>query len=306
MPLSESLVRELRRALPEGRMLENEPMSAHSSFRIGGPARAFCLPEDEAEAARLLALLHGEGVRPVIVGSGTNLLVPDEGLDAVVLCTAALGSVSAEGDGALSAGSGCPMARAAAAAQRAALAGRGFAHGIPGSVGGGVFMNAGAYGGEIKDVLVSARVLAPDGTAETVKAEELGLEYRRSALEGSGRLVVSAVFRLEPGDGEEISARMRAFAERRRASQPLDLPSAGSTFKRPEGGYAAAMIDQAGLKGLSVGGAKVSEKHAGFIVNAGGATYADVTALIDEVRRRVFERFGVTLEPEVRILGPEG
>ena len=167
-------------------------------------------------------------------------------------------------------------------------------------------MNAGAYGGEIKDVLVSARVLAPDGTAETVKAEELGLEYRRSALEGSGRVLTGAVFRLRPDSGAEIAARMRALAEKRRASQPLEWPSAGSTFKRPQGGYAAAMIDQAGLKGLAVGGAKVSEKHAGFIINAGGATYADVTALIAEVQRRVFERFGVMLEPEVRILGPEG
>ena len=198
------------------------------------------------------------------------------------------------------------MARAAAAAQRAQLAGLEFAHGIPGSVGGGVFMNAGAYGGEMKDVLASARVLSPDGSAETMGAEELGLSYRHSALEGSGRVLTGAVFRLRPDSGAEIAARMRALAEKRRASQPLEWPSAGSTFKRPQGGYAAAMIDQAGLKGLAVGGAKVSEKHAGFIINAGGATYADVTALIAEVQRRVFERFGVMLEPEVRILGPEG
>lgn len=305
MPLSESLVRALRAVLSAERAREYEPMSAHCSFRIGGPARLFCLPADEDEAAKLLKLMYGEGVRPVVIGSGTNLLVPDGGLDAVVLCTAAMDGVSAAG-GELRAGAGCPMARAAAAAQRAQLAGLEFAHGIPGSVGGGVFMNAGAYGGEIKDVLVSARVLAPDGTAETVKAEELGLEYRRSALEGSGRVLTGAVFRLRPDSGAEIAARMRALAEKRRASQPLEWPSAGSTFKRPEGGYAAAMIDQAGLKGLAVGGAKVSEKHAGFIINAGGATYADVTALIAEVQRRVFERFGVMLEPEVRILGPEG
>ena len=167
-------------------------------------------------------------------------------------------------------------------------------------------MNAGAYGGEMKDVLASARVLSPDGSAETMGAEELGLSYRHSALEGSGRVLTGAVFRLRPDSGAEIAARMRALAEKRRASQPLEWPSAGSTFKRPQGGYAAAMIDQAGLKGLAVGGAKVSEKHAGFIINAGGATYADVTALIAEVQRRVFERFGVMLEPEVRILGPEG
>ena len=305
MPLSESLVRALRAVLSAERAREYEPMSAHCSFRIGGPARLFCLPADEDEAAKLLKLMYGEGVRPVVAGSGTNLLVPDGGLDAVVLCTAAMDGVSAAGEE-LRAGAGCPMARAAAAAQRAQLAGLEFAHGIPGSVGGGVFMNAGAYGGEMKDVLASARVLSPDGSAETLGAEELGLSYRRSALEGSGRVLTGAVFRLRPDSGAEIAARMRALAEKRRASQPLEWPSAGSTFKRPQGGYAAAMIDQAGLKGLAVGGAKVSEKHAGFIINAGGATYADVTALIAEVQRRVFERFGVMLEPEVRILGPEG
>ena len=284
MPLSESLVRALRAVLSAERAREYEPMSAHCSFRIGGPARLFCLPADEDEAAKLLKLMYGEGVRPVVAGSGTNLLAPDGGLDAVVLCTAAMDGVSAAG-GELRAGAGCPMARAAAAAQRAQLAGLEFAHGIPGSVGGGVFMNAGAYGGEMKDVLASARVLSPDGSAETMGAEELGLSYRHSALEGSGRVLTGAVFRLRP------------FQR---------LAGAGSTFKRPQGGYAAAMIDQAGLKGLAVGGAKVSEKHAGFIINAGGATYADVTALIAEVQRRVFERFGVMLEPEVRILGPEG
>lgn len=305
MPLSESLVRALRAVLSAERAREYEPMSAHCSFRIGGPARLFCLPADEDEAAKLLKLMYGEGVRPVVIGSGTNLLVPDGGLDAVVLCTAAMDGVSTAGEE-LRAGAGCPMARAAAAAQRAQLAGLEFAHGIPGSVGGGVFMNAGAYGGEMKDVLASARVLSPDGSAETLGAEELGLSYRHSALEGSGRVLTGAVFRLRPDSGAEIAARMRALAEKRRASQPLEWPSAGSTFKRPQGGYAAAMIDQAGLKGLAVGGAKVSEKHAGFIINAGGATYADVTALIAEVQRRVFERFGVMLEPEVRILGPEG
>ena len=305
MPLSESLVRALRAVLSAERAREYEPMSAHCSFRIGGPARLFCLPADEDEAAKLLKLMYGEGVRPVVIGSGTNLLVPDGGLDAVVLCTAAMDGVSAAGEE-LRAGAGCPMARAAAAAQRAQPAGLEFAHGIPGSVGGGVFMNAGAYGGEMKDVLASARVLSPDGSAETLGAEELGLSYRHSALEGSGRVLTGAVFRLRPDSGAEIAARMRALAEKRRASQPLEWPSAGSTFKRPQGGYAAAMIDQAGLKGLAVGGAKVSEKHAGFIINAGGATYADVTALIAEVQRRVFERFGVMLEPEVRILGPEG
>lgn len=167
-------------------------------------------------------------------------------------------------------------------------------------------MNAGAYGGELKDVIESVEFIDSDGEIKTLSAAELDFGYRRSAFTGTDRLVTSALFALSEGDGEQIRARMRELIEKRRASQPLDMPSAGSTFKRPQGGYAAAMIDQAGLKGLAVGGAKVSEKHAGFIINAGGATYADVTALIAEVQRRVFERFGVMLEPEVRILGPEG
>ena len=185
MPLSESLVRALRAVLSAERAREYEPMSAHCSFRIGGPARLFCLPADEDEAAQLLKLMYREGVRPVVAGSGTHLLVPDGGLDAVVLCTAAMDGVSTAGEE-LRAGAGCPMARAAAAAQRAQLAGLEFAHGIPGSVGGGVFMNAGAYGGEMKDVLASARVLSPDGSAETMGAEELGLSYRAARWRAAG------------------------------------------------------------------------------------------------------------------------
>ena len=199
---------------------------------------------------------------------------------------------------------GASLARVADFACRQGLAGLEFAHGIPGSVGGGVAMNAGAYGGELKDVLESVEFIGEDGAIRSLPAGELQLSYRHSAFSDTSRLITGAVFRLTPGDGVSIRAKMRELIEKRRASQPLDVPSAGSTFKRPAGGYAAAMIDRCGLKGLSVGGAMVSTKHAGFVVNTGGATYADVTALIREIQKRVFEAEGVMLEPEVKIIEP--
>ena len=187
-------------------------------------------------------------------------------------------------------------------AAEAGLSGLEFAHGIPGSLGGAVFMNAGAYGGEMRDVLESAELALSDGTVAEVPAEELELTYRHSALEGTGRLVTAATVRLTPAEPEAIRERMRELIEKRRASQPLDMPSAGSTFKRPAVGYAAALIDQAGLKGFAVGGAQVSEKHAGFVINRGGATFDDVVQLMEHIQKTVFEKSGVRLEPEVRIL----
>ena len=194
-----------------------------------------------------------------------------------------------------------PLARLAMFAQKNGLTGLEFAHGIPGTVGGGMYMNAGAYGGELVQVAVSARFLTPEGELLTLKGEAMGLGYRRSACMAMPGVIVSAAFRLQPGDPEAILARMRELLERRRASQPLDLPSAGSTFKRPVGGYAAALIQEAGLKGLRVGDAQVSEKHAGFVVNLGQATSADVLELIAQVRARVKENSGIELEPEVWI-----
>ena len=202
------------------------------------------------------------------------------------------------------AGAGATLAATAVFAAEHSLAGLEFAHGIPGSVGGGTAMNAGAYGGELKDVIESVEFIDSDGEIKTLSAAELDFGYRRSAFTGTDRLVTSALFALSGGDGEQIRARMRELIEKRRASQPLDMPSAGSTFKRPKTGYAAALIDEAGLKGLRVGGAMVSTKHAGFVVNAGGATYSDVIELMREVRRRVYEFSGVLLEPEVKIIGP--
>ena len=303
MRVTEKLINDIRSALPELEMHENEPMSAHCSFRIGGPARLMACPASGAEAAALLRLLREADAPVELMGKGTNLLVADEGLDAVVvrLGEAISGAELLPGDR-VRAGAGISLAKLAVFAAEAGLSGLEFAHGIPGSLGGAVFMNAGAYGGEMKDVLQSAELALPDGTVREVPAQELELSYRHSALEGSGALVTAATLKLTPAQPEDIRARMRELMEKRRASQPLDLPSAGSTFKRPAGGYAAALIDQAGLKGFAIGGAQVSEKHAGFVVNRGGATFEDVLRLMAHIEKTVFEKSGVRLEPEVRIL----
>lgn len=303
MRVTEKLINDIRSALPGLEMHENEPMSAHCSFRIGGPARLMACPASGAEAAALLRLLREADAPVELMGKGTNLLVADEGLDAVVV---RLGEAISEAEllpgDRVRAGAGISLAKLAVFAAEAGLSGLEFAHGIPGSLGGAVFMNAGAYGGEMKDVLESAEIALPDGTLREVPAEELELSYRHSALEGSGALVTAATVKLTPAEPETIRARMRELMEKRRASQPLDMPSAGSTFKRPVGGYAAALIDQAGLKGFAIGGAQVSEKHAGFVINRGGATFDDVLRLMEHIQKTVLEKSGVRLEPEVRIL----
>ena len=303
MRVTEKLINDIRSAMPGLEMHENEPMSAHCSFRIGGPARLMACPASGAEAAALLRLLREADAPVELMGKGTNLLVADEGLDAVVvrLGEAISGAELLPGDR-VRAGAGISLAKLAVFAAEAGLSGLEFAHGIPGSLGGAVFMNAGAYGGEMKDVLESAEIALPDGTLREVPAEELELSYRHSALEGSGALVTAATVKLTPAEPEAIRARMRELMEKRRASQPLDMPSAGSTFKRPVGGYAAALIDQAGLKGFAIGGAQVSEKHAGFVINRGGATFDDVLRLMEHIQKTVLEKSGVRLEPEVRIL----
>ena len=303
MRVSGKLIYDIRAALPGLELFENEPMSAHCSFRIGGPARLMCCPGTAEEAAALLRLLHESGAPFELMGNGTNLLVPDEGLDKVVV---RLGEAMSEaislGDGYIRAGAGITLAKLAVFAANEGLSGLEFAHGIPGSLGGAVFMNAGAYGGEMKDVLESVEYADTDGVVRSVPASELGLSYRHSAFEGTKRLVTAATVRLAPKEPEEIKARMRELMEKRRASQPLDVPSAGSTFKRPVGGYAAALIDEAGLKGFAIGGAQVSEKHAGFVVNRGGASFEDVIRLMEHIKKTVYDRSGIMLEPEVRIL----
>ena len=297
----ENLCQMLRVALPGLDALENEPMSRHCSFRIGGAAAAFCRVSDEAQLAALLALLRREGVPYAVIGRGSNLLVSDGGFPgAVVQLADDPASLRREGD-CVSAWAGVTLARLAVFAREQGLAGLEFAHGIPGSLGGGILMNAGAYGGEMKDVVVSVRYL--DAAGAVRETAEPGFAYRHSRFSDSGEIVLGAVLRLRPNAPDAIAARMAELWEKRSASQPLSLPSAGSTFKRPATGYAAAMIDGAGCKGLAVGGAQVSEKHAGFVVNRGGATAADVKALMAQVQRRVLEKYGVELQPEVRFLG---
>lgn len=300
-----AIVSRLSAALPALEIRENEPMSEHCSFKIGGPARLMLLPSSAEEAASALAILRSSGAQVLIVGSCTNLLIPDEGYPgAVVRMSKPASSMELLDAVRIRAQAGATLNALAVFAAQHELTGLEFAHGIPGSVGGGVAMNAGAYGGEMRDVLESAEYVDADGVISTLSGDALGLSYRHSAFSDTDKLITSAVFRLTPGDGEAVRARMNELIEKRRASQPLDMPSAGSTFKRPKTGYAAALIDEAGLKGLRVGGAMVSTKHAGFVVNAGGATYSDVIELMREVRRRVCEFSGVLLEPEVKIIGP--
>ena len=290
--------------LPDLRMAHDEPMGRHTSFRIGGPARRMAFPASGEQLVLLLAEAERLGARPLVIGNGTNLLCPDAGLDRLVIDTsAALNRVESAGPDTVTAEAGASLARAADFACRQGLTGLEFAHGIPGTVGGAVCMNAGAYGGEMRQVVQAVTVLFPEEGIRTLSGGDLAFGYRRSFLtDRPDAVVLRAVFRLAPGDPDEIRQQMRELMERRRASQPLDLPSAGSTFKRPKGYFAGTLIDQCGLKGLTVGGAQVSEKHAGFIVNRGGATSADVRELIRQVQARVLDATGVRLEPEVRII----
>ena len=299
----DKLIRELAAARPSLSLRENEPMSRHTSFRIGGPVRLLALPQGTEELAWLCRALAGYGVRPILLGNGTNVLFPDEGLERVVVKTVpGVGELRVDGTR-LTVGAGVTLAQAASAAQAAGLAGMEFAHGIPGSVGGGVVMNAGAYGGELKDIAVETEYLDGDLVTRSLLGSEHEFSYRRSFFSSHPGIVLRTVFSLSPGDPGAIASKMRELADKRRASQPLDMPSAGSTFKRPANGYAAALIDQAGLRGFQIGGARVSEKHAGFVVNAGGATCGDVLRLMEHVRSVVLADAGVELEPEVRIIG---
>ena len=292
----------LRAMCPDAAFAENEPLSAHTSFRIGGPAALMAFPKNEDELAVLLRAASQCGVKPRILGAGTNVLAPDEGLDGLVICTkdCLLGLRALEG-GRIEAMAGETLAHAAVFARGQSLTGLEFAHGIPGTVGGGVYMNAGAYGGEIAQVAEETTVLMADGTRRVLRGAEQAFAYRTSAFERMECIIVKTVFALRPGDAGEIGARMRELMEKRRTSQPLELPSAGSTFKRPAGAYAGALIEASGLKGRGVGGAEVSRKHAGFVVNRGGATARDVLETIKLVQETVYADSGFRLEPEVRI-----
>ena len=288
--------------LPEMEFAMNEPMAKHTSFRIGGPVEVMAFPKNADELAKLLktsALLH---INPAIIGAGTNILAPDEGIGGLVICLKdCIDGMERLDETRIRVAAGVTMTRAAVYAAGLGLGGMEFAHGIPGTVGGGVYMNAGAYGGEICQICESVDVMDMEGNISTVDCGGMHFGYRHSILEDKDGIVLSAVFRLTPMPQEAIREKMAELMAKRKNSQPLDLPSAGSAFKRPVGGYAAALIDQAGLKGFCVGGAGVSTKHAGFVVNNGGATAEDVREVLRQVSDIVFEKSGIRLEPEVRI-----
>ena len=288
--------------LPDVALRFNEPMARHTSFRIGGGAEVMAFPKNCGELSEILKRSALLDTKPAILGAGTNVLAPDEGIPGLVICLKdGMSGMEQLDDCRIRVAAGVTMTRAAVFAANLGLSGMEFAHGIPGSVGGGVYMNAGAYGGEIKDICESVDVMDFDGNLRTLSCEQMQFSYRHSILEEQTGIVLSAVFRLQPSDPDGIRAKMKELQGKRSASQPLDLPSAGSAFKRPVGGYAAALIDQAGLKGYTVGGAAISTKHAGFAVNLGGATAADVRMLLEQVSDIVYEKSGIRLEPEVRI-----
>ena len=287
---------------PEIELRFDELLARHTSFRIGGGAEVMAFTKSEDELSALLKKSALLDWKFAILGAGTNVLAPDEGVRGLVICLKdCLDGMRQTDETHIQVMAGVTMSRAAVFAANLGLAGMEFAHGIPGTVGGGVYMNAGAYGGEISDICESVQVMDYSGEVKTLSRDQMDFSYRHSCLEGQNAVVVSAVFGLIPGSSDEIRSKMKDFQQRRMASQPLDLPSAGSAFKRPSGGYAAALIDQAGLKGYRIGGAAISEKHAGFAVNLGGATAADVKALLTQVSETVYNSTGILLEPEIRI-----
>ncbi len=304
MPDMDVLYERLQKTVPALELRRNEPMARHTTFRVGGPAALMALPKTEGEARLALREAAALGIEPFFLGNGSNLLVADAGYPGFVVKLAGYKfdnqrEVNCE----LWAGSAQKLSQLARAAWGRNLTGLEFAAGIPGAVGGAVTMNAGAYGGEMAQVVSAVRVMDRAGNVEEIPNNRCDFSYRHSAFSNGERLILSARFALAPGEAAAIKAKMDDLAARRREKQPLEYPSAGSTFKRPAGHYAAALIEQCGLKGLRVGGAQVSEKHAGFIINTGGASCADILALIDQVRERVYKETGVTLEPEVRYLG---
>lgn len=284
-------------------LLLAEPMTKHTSFHIGGPAELMAQPQSEAELQSLLLKAAEAAVPVTLVGNGSNLLVRDKGIRGLVIKLGSmLRDIKVSGN-MLTFGSGVSLAQASKKAAELGLSGMEFAVGIPGSIGGAVYMNAGAYDGEMSKVVKSVRVMDAAGEVSELSAGELDFGYRHSALQGSSKIVTSVTVELAADDKQAIAEKMADFSNRRITKQPLELPSAGSMFKRPPGYFAGTLIDQTGLKGYTVGGAQVSTKHAGFVVNIGGATAADVLQLISDVQAKVFAAHGVHLEPEVLVLG---
>ena len=277
-----------------------EPLSKHTSFRIGGPAEAMAFPKNREELAELLKKSCLWDRKPVILGAGTNVLAPDEGMKGLIICLKdCLDGMERVDSTSIRVMAGVTMARAAVFAASQGLSGLEFAHGIPGTIGGGVYMNAGAYGGELGSLCREVELMDREGKTHVLTHEQMDFSYRHSCLEETDWIVVSALLSLEPGKEETIRARMKELQAKRLASQPLNYPSAGSAFKRPQGGYAAALIDQAGLKGFRVGDAAISEKHGGFAVNLGKATAEDMKTLLKEVSEKVEAQSGIHLEPEI-------
>ncbi len=286
-------------------LLLEEPMSRHTSFRIGGPADMMAMPKNEAELSNLLQKAAANNIPVTLIGNGSNLLVRDKGIRGLVIKLGnMLNEILVEGNK-ITFGSGVSLALASRKAAENSLSGMEFAVGIPGSIGGAVYMNAGAYDGEMANVVAAVRVMDATGKVTIMSAEELRFGYRKTALQESGLIVTSVTVVLQKAEQQKIMAKMDDFSQRRISKQPLELPSAGSMFKRPPGYFAGTLIEQTGLKGYSVGGAQISEKHAGFVVNTGNATAADVLGLIKDVQDRVLAAHGVLLQPEVLVIGEE-
>lgn len=301
--MNQRLYNELLEIVTKEQIKIEEPMRSHTTFRVGGPADLFLMPRTPDEVKGIVELLNKESVPYYILGNGSNLLVSDQGYRGVIVqIYKEMNRIEIEGD-VVKAQAGALLSAIASRVLEAGLAGFEFAAGIPGTLGGACVMNAGAYGGEMKDVLKEVTVLAPDGEMITIPEEELELGYRTSIIAKRGYIVLEAQIQLHHGDKDEIKAVMDDLKERRISKQPLEYPSAGSTFKRPEGYFAGKLIQDAGLRGFQVGGAQVSEKHCGFVINRDHATAADVAELMRQVSAKVEERFGVKLEPEVKRLG---
>ena len=301
--LREEIIKRLEQTVERDQFLREEPMKKHITFRVGGPAACFLTPSTKEQIREILHICQEEKAPYFILGNGSNLLVSDQGFDGAVLQVYKnMNQVTVEGEH-LRAQAGALLSATARKALEAGLTGMEFAAGIPGTMGGAVVMNAGAYGGEMKDILESVTVLTPEGEQKELKNEELQLGYRTSVVKEKGYIVLEAVLSLKKGDPEAIKSRMDELKEQRVTKQPLEYPSAGSTFKRPEGYFAGKLIQDAGLRGYQVGGAQVSEKHCGFVINKENATAKDVVDLIHDVQRIVYEKFQVQLETEVKFLG---
>lgn len=301
--MKQEIITRLEQILTKDRIRQNEPMKNHTTFRVGGPADIFLTPSAE-ELPAVLSVCREEQMPVTVIGNGSNLLVGDQGIRGVVICIGfGMRGIRVDGEK-IFLEAGVTLAAVAQQAAKAGLTGLEFASGIPGTFGGAVVMNAGAYGGEMKDVIVSVRVISEDGEILTLSKEELDLAYRHSVIPERGYLVIDGELLLtREKDPDQITERMEELKKKRIEKQPLEYPSAGSTFKRPEGYFAGKLIMDAGLRGFSVGGAAVSEKHCGFVINKGNATAADICALMDEVTRIVKEKYAVTLEPEVKKVG---